>query len=269
MSATSAYAPVASATRCWRWPPRVEDVVPICAVGDDAAGRAFTEALAAAGCRVDGIVDAGRPEPDGGAARTTRTVHTACVFDPGVDWTDLTPRQRQLVAAADVVVAMVGPAPVIRATLAGSRPGATVAWIVKNDPAALLPDVVAALRRRADIIFHNAAESSVVEGVPAESKTIVVRTDGPRPVTVTTQWGAPHLPHRAARRRCATRPVPATRSPVATWRRGSTPPTRRAVSLREPPQRAGGWRRHRDRRGTSRSTPARRPPCWWVTGDGC
>ena len=84
------------------------------------------------------------------------------------------------------VVVMVGPASVIRATLADSRPGATVAWIVKNDPAALLPDVVAALRRRADIIFHNAAESSVVEGMPAESKTIVVRTDGPRPVTVTT-----------------------------------------------------------------------------------
>jgi ribokinase len=163
----------------------VEDVVPICAVGDDAAGRAFTEALAAAGCRVDGIVAlAGRSptaamlyDPDG---------HTACVFDPGVEWTDLTAHQGELVAAADVVVAMVGPAPVIRATLAGSGHDATVAWIVKNDPAALVPDVVAALRQRADIFFHNATELSVVESVPAASKTIVVRTDGPRPVIVTT-----------------------------------------------------------------------------------
>ncbi len=163
----------------------VDDVVPVCAVGDDTAGRAFTEFLAGAGCRVDGIVTSeGRSptaellyDPDGA---------TACVFDPGVEWADLTPRQRELVAAADVLVAMVGPASVIRATLAGSRPGATVAWIVKNDPAALLADVVAALRRRADIVFHNAAESSVVEGMPAESTTIVVRTDGPHPVIVTT-----------------------------------------------------------------------------------
>jgi sugar/nucleoside kinase (ribokinase family) len=171
----------------------VDDVVPVCAVGDDAAGRDFTDALAAAGCRVDGIVaSAGRSptadllyDPDG---------HAACVFDPGVDWASLTPRQRELVAAADVLVAMVGPASVIRATLADSRPGATVAWIVKNDPAALLADVVTALRRRADIIFHNAAESSVVDGMPAESKTVVVRTDGPRPVIVTTSGEARSYP---------------------------------------------------------------------------
>jgi ribokinase len=163
----------------------VEDVVPVCAVGEDADGAAFTEALVAAGCRVDGIVGlAGRSptaellhDPDG---------HTACVFDPGVDWADLTAHQRELIVAADVVVAMVGPASVIRATLAGSGHRATVAWIVKNDPAALLPDVVAALCQRADIIFHNVAESSVVEGVPAASTAIVVRTDGPRPVIVTT-----------------------------------------------------------------------------------
>jgi ribokinase len=163
----------------------VEDVVPVCAVGDDTVGRAFTEALAAAGCKVDGIAAlAGRSptadvlyDPDGA---------TACLFDPGVDWVNLTPRQRELVAAADAVVVMVGPAPVVRATLADSRHDASVAWIVKNDPAALLPAVVDALRRRADIIFHNAAESPVVEGMPAESKAIVVCTDGPRPVIVTT-----------------------------------------------------------------------------------
>ena len=79
-----------------------------------------------------------------------------------------TDAQRQLVAAADVVVVMIGPAAVIRARRStASRPEAAIAWIVKNDPAALPPELAAELRRRADIIFHNAAESSVVDGVPA------------------------------------------------------------------------------------------------------
>jgi ribokinase len=163
-----------------------EGVVPICAVGDDDAGRAFVAALVAAGCRVDGVVASpGRSpsaellhDPDGA---------TACVFDPGVDWIDLDPSQRELIAAADVVVVMIAPAAVIRATLAASRPEAKVAWIVKNDPAALLPDVVTGLRERADIIFHNAAESLVVEALAVDAAPIAVCTDGPRPVIVMTQ----------------------------------------------------------------------------------
>jgi ribokinase len=163
----------------------VDDVVPICAVGDDDAGRAFIAALTTAGCRVDGVATSPGRSP------TAELLHdpdgaTACVFDPGVDWTDLGVGQRDLIAAADVVVMMVAPAAVIRATLAASRPEARVAWIVKNDPATLLPDVVAGLCRRADIVFHSAAESPVVEACPAEGASIVVCTDGPRPVIVTT-----------------------------------------------------------------------------------
>jgi sugar/nucleoside kinase (ribokinase family) len=164
----------------------VHDVVPICAVGADAAGRAFIAALAAGGCSVDGVVASpGRSpmaellhDPDGA---------TACVFDPGVDWTDLGVDQRELIAAADVVVVMVAPAVVIRAALAASRADAMVAWIVKNDPAVLVTDVLEGLCRRADIVFHNAAESPIVEALPAEGVPIAVCTDGPRPVIVTTQ----------------------------------------------------------------------------------
>ncbi len=167
-----------------------DDVVPVCAIGDDSAGRAFGEALLGAGCPLDGVVTAHGRSP------TAELLHdpagaTACLFDPGVEWAGLTERQRQLVGAADVVVTMIGPAAVTRATLAHARQEATIAWIVKNDPAALLPDVVAALRRRAAIIFHNVAESSVVTPIPRGSAAIVVRTDGPRPVTVTTN-GAAH-----------------------------------------------------------------------------
>ena len=64
---------------------------------------------------------------------------------------------------------------------------ATVAWVVKNDPAALPPDVVAALGGRADIVFHNVAESSLVAA--AAGTPIDVCTDGPRPVTVTSSGG--------------------------------------------------------------------------------
>jgi ribokinase len=162
-----------------------DEVAPICAVGDDADGRHFVEVMAAAGCRVDGIVTSGARspaatlfvDPDGA---------TAWVFDPAVDWTGLTDAQRQLVAAADVVVVMIGPVAVTSETLAHARRGAAIAWIVKNDPAALPPGLAAELRRRAGIIFHNAAESSVVDGVPDMPAPIVVCTDGPRPVTVTT-----------------------------------------------------------------------------------
>jgi ribokinase len=162
-----------------------DDVGPICAVGDDDAGRAFVAALAAAGCRVDGVLTSPGRSP------TAELLHdpdgaTACVFDPGVDWTDLTANQRELIAAADVVVVMVAPTAVIRAALDASRPEAKVAWIVKNDPAALLPDVVAGLCRRADIVFHNAAEALLVEA-QSDCSPIAVCTDGPRPVIVTTQ----------------------------------------------------------------------------------
>jgi ribokinase len=165
------------------------DVVPICAVGDDSAGRAVTEALAGVGCRIDGIVTAEGRSP------TTELLHdpagaTACLFDPGVQWADLTERQRRLIAAADVVVVMIGPAAVTRASLAHARDDATIAWIVKNDPAALPPDVVEVLRRRAAIIFHNLAESTVVTPIPAGCSPTIVRTDGPRPVTVTTDGEA-------------------------------------------------------------------------------
>ena len=46
----------------------MSDVVPVCAVGTDEAGGVFADVLAAAGCRVDGIVAAARPQPVGGAA---------------------------------------------------------------------------------------------------------------------------------------------------------------------------------------------------------
>jgi ribokinase len=165
-----------------------DEVAPICAVGDDAEGRHFVEAMAAAGCRIDGIVAAGARSPSA-TLFVGPDGATAWVFDPAVDWTRLTDAQRHLVAAADVVVVMIGPVAVTSETLARTRPESAIAWIVKNDPAALPRELVTELRRRARIIFHNAAESSVVDGVPAAPTPIVVCTDGPRPVTVTTQEG--------------------------------------------------------------------------------
>jgi ribokinase len=161
------------------------EIVPVCAVGSDAAGKAYIEAMASAGCRVDGIVTAGARSP------TTQLWYdphgaTACVFDPGVDWATMTEHQQQLTAVADVVVVLIGPPGVTRDALASARHDATIAWIVKNDPSALPPAVVNGLRRRADVIFYNAGESSAVDGIPDESAAILVCTDGPRPVNVTT-----------------------------------------------------------------------------------
>jgi ribokinase len=165
-----------------------DEVAPICAVGDDAEGRHFVEAMAAAGCRIDGIVTAGARSPSA-TLFVDPDGATAWAFHPAVDWTGLTDAQRQLVAAADVAVVMIGPAAVTSETLTHCRSRTEIAWIVKNDPAALPPELAAELRRRASIIFHNAAESSVVDDVPAPPAQIVVCTDGPRPVTVTTQEG--------------------------------------------------------------------------------
>ena len=166
-----------------------DEVTPICAVGDDAEGRHFIEAMAAAGCRIDGIVASGARSPSA-TLFVDPDGATAWVFDPAVDWTGLTHAQGQLVAAADVVVVMIGPAAVTSEALARTRPGSAIAWIVKNDPAALPPELAAELRGRAGIIFHNTAESSVVDGVPAAPAPIAVCTDGPRPVTVTSQEGS-------------------------------------------------------------------------------
>jgi sugar/nucleoside kinase (ribokinase family) len=160
-----------------------EVVVPVCAVGGDAAGHAFRSALADSGCRTDGVVTLpGRTPnadllyaPDGAAA---------CVFDAGVEWERLDDAQRSIVAAADVVVLLIGPAGVTEDVLATMPADATLAWIVKNDPASLTPAIRNGLRRRAAIVFHNAAEEEVVAGVDAAPAVIRVRTDGPHPVVV-------------------------------------------------------------------------------------
>lgn len=165
-----------------------DEIVPVCAVGDDEPGGAFSAALAEAGCRIDGIVALPGRSP------TAKLLHdqdggTACLFDPGVEWTGLSTRQRDLVTTADAVVVMIGPPAVMRDTVTAAPSEARLAWVVKNDPAALLPDVVAGLGERADIIFHNVAESPVVERLTGDTP-ILVRTDGAGPVTVMSYGSA-------------------------------------------------------------------------------
>jgi sugar/nucleoside kinase (ribokinase family) len=159
------------------------DIAPVCAVGDDAAGDAFRSALAGVGCRVDGVATLPGRTPNSDLLYAPDGA-VACVFDAGLRWERLDDTQRSIVAAADVVVMLIGPAEITAQVLATMRGDATLAWIVKNDPASLTADVVDALRRRAAIVFHNAAESTLVGGASAGSPVVFVRTDGPDPVVV-------------------------------------------------------------------------------------
>lgn len=160
-------------------------VTPICGVGQDALGEVFLEALREAGCDTGGIDRSGIRTP------STDLLYgpdgeTSCIFDPGTTGDSLNSGQRQLIELCDLLVLMIGPPGVIRGALEAVSEGTAVAWIVKNDPTSLGAGLAAEVGGRANIVFHNAAETAAVLSAIGEPDPIVVRTDGPHPITVTS-----------------------------------------------------------------------------------
>lgn len=160
------------------------NIRPISWVGDDAAGDSYRQGLREKGIAVDGIaVVAGARtpiailayDPDGGCA---------CLYDPGAR-TDLalTGAQSDIISGAEWLCVTIGPKAATELGLKALRPTAKLAWIVKDDPRALPPDLAGTLASRADLICHSRAERSFVEAAIATGRgtrpnCIVIETLG-------------------------------------------------------------------------------------------
>ena len=157
----------------------------VCAVGSDPDGVSYVEGLSSLGCNVDGIVIDGPRSPSSDLIYGPNG-ETACVFDAGGDWDHLTPAQEAAIAASDLLVVMIGPPVVTTEALALARDDQMIAWVVKVDPSSHDTDLAHGLGQRADIVFHNEDEAPMVNRALAEAAPIVVTTDGPRAVRVTS-----------------------------------------------------------------------------------
>lgn len=137
---------------------------PVSWIGADAAGDAYLGQLRDRGVLVDAMArvpGARTPiavlayDPDGGCA---------CLYDPGMPKDlALTPAQRDVVAQAGWLCVTIGPTRATLSALDALRPSARLAWVVKDDPRALTPELAAKLAARADVICHSRAERGFVE----------------------------------------------------------------------------------------------------------
>jgi sugar/nucleoside kinase (ribokinase family) len=159
------------------------EVTPICAVGSDPRGDTYRAALVAQGCADHGIATIGSRSPSadliygpGGA--------TACVFDAGGTWNQLTTAQRRAIADSDLLVLMIGPPGVTAEALTAADTG-RIAWVVKADESSQDARQAHSIGQHADIVFHNREESAVVAAAVSGVTPTIVTTDGPRPIRVT------------------------------------------------------------------------------------
>jgi ribokinase len=150
-------------------------------IGDDAMGALYRTCCGEQGIGVQGVVsmaDGATPlcflvyQPDGSCG---------CLFDFGMSArAAITPEQERLIAAADLVCITVGPAAASMRAMELIRPGATVAWITKNDPASFIPPLREVLARRAQFIFCNSRERAWVDEVTADrpADQVIIQTGG-------------------------------------------------------------------------------------------
>jgi ribokinase len=87
-----------------------------------------------------------------------------CLIDRGnVDQQDLTAAQISLVRRAQLVCIAAGPAGIGAQVLETVSNGALLAWIAKSDPACFPEALARRLAQRADVIFCNASERTMVD----------------------------------------------------------------------------------------------------------
>lgn len=154
-------------------------------VGHDAYGHAYVEALK------DGGIDTSHILLRRGRSPYTDLLYaedgsTACLFHPGTPgaW-PLEASHTAAVGEADLVVCMVGPADVTTALLDALSDDTTLAWVIKDDREALGAGLKLRLSGRADLIFCNQDERSLIDTSVLRRQAVVVQTAGPRPVEVT------------------------------------------------------------------------------------
>lgn len=106
-----------------------------------------------------------------------------CLFDPGMLGREtLTGRQKEVIAAADLLCVTVGPPEIAAEALVLIDGDCKVAWVMKNDPLSYPIDLRTALAARADYIFCNRQEREWVDNGLAETRThrqpVIVETAG-------------------------------------------------------------------------------------------
>ena len=159
------------------------DVSIVTWVGADRYGELFTSWTEGDGVGVKGIatVEPGNTpvcfmiyQSDGSCG---------CLFDPGMLGREtLTDRQKELIAAADLLCVTVGPPGIAAEALALADGDCRVAWVMKNDPLSYPVELRTALAGRADYIFCNRQERAWVdEGLaksPMHREPLIVETAG-------------------------------------------------------------------------------------------
>lgn len=160
------------------------DVTALTSVGEDEHGMAYLAALDAGGCDTSRVLVRGDRSPstdllyaDDGS--------TSCLFDPGTAgaW-PLDVSHTTLAGEVDLVVCMVGPAAVTEAVLDALPDDTPLGWVIKDDQEALGGGLNRRLSGRADLIFCNRTERTLIEPSVLDDHTIVVQTAGADAVEV-------------------------------------------------------------------------------------
>lgn len=163
---------------------------PVTWTGADADGARYRDAITMAGMQ------------PGGVATLPDTVTTQClmIYDPDGSHgcllrpggTELLDTQRNLLAAADLLVLTAGPAEISRALLDCLPETARLAWIVKPDPACFPAELARCIAARADFLFCNGAERSWLDAYrpPDRPDQVLFETRGGDGVTVEADGAA-------------------------------------------------------------------------------
>lgn len=147
-------------------------------VGDDAIGRALLAQLEASGVDTSGVVIDGGRSPESFIVYDAQG-RTACFFDPADAVADkLSPLQRELVGAAELVCLTVAPAAVTDAALDAAAPDARVVWSVKADRDAYPPALLDRLMARADVVALSSGERAFLDGRRPREEAVVIETRG-------------------------------------------------------------------------------------------
>jgi ribokinase len=160
--------------------------VPLTFVGEDALGDGYRRELEAKGLSAAGTVSVRGARTPIAVLAYDQAGDCACLYDPGLpSGVDLDQGQRHLLAAADWICVTIGPPAVTDSVLGLIRDDQKLAWVVKNDPKAITPQQSAALYRRADLVFCNAAERLMLDEAQAgdvrpRPGRIVIETQGRR-----------------------------------------------------------------------------------------
>lgn len=152
--------------------------MPLVAVGDDDHGRAYIEACVAAGVSTKGVAVA----PDGKTPVCLLIYHDAggysCLLDTGRTPAKPTAAQLACVATAQAVIISAAQPEWTAGVLSVLRPDQKLAVISKGDPACFPPELLKLLGQRADYLFCNESERSLIPEPPAAQILIETRGAG-------------------------------------------------------------------------------------------